>query len=100
MIECAPVYVAGIREERQHDFVELQGFCHADRRTALEATMATQEETEALVKYLDDVLRGLAHGSHEPPGSCCACLQDVEARGHLPSCSIRLALIEIEEWRE
>lgn len=62
--------------------------------------MPTQEETEALVKYLEDVLRGLAHGNHEPPGSCCACLQGVETRGHLPSCAIRQALIEIEVWRE
>lgn len=62
--------------------------------------MPTQEETEALVERLEDVLRHLAYENNEPPGSCCACLQDVDKRGHLPSCSIHLALIEIEEWRE
>jgi hypothetical protein len=62
--------------------------------------MPTQGETEALVKNLEDVLRGLTHGNHEQPGLCCACLQDVDTRGHLPSCSIRQALIEIEAWRE
>jgi hypothetical protein len=29
-----------------------------------------------------------------------ACLQDVDIQGHLPSCIINLALIEVEEWRK
>lgn len=62
--------------------------------------MPTQEETEALVDHLQDVLKRLTYTNHEPPGSCCACLQDVDTRGHLPSCAIHLALIAIEEWRE
>jgi len=62
--------------------------------------MPTQEETELLVEHLEQTLRLLAHRNYEPSGSCCACLQDVDKRGHLPSCSIHLALIAIEEWRE
>jgi hypothetical protein len=62
--------------------------------------MPTLEETEALVDRLEDVLRRLAYGNHALPGSCCACLQDMETRGHLPSCPVHLALIAIEEWRE
>lgn len=65
----------------------------------LEPAMRTQEETEALVEHLEIVLRRLACGNLEPPGSCCACLQDVDTRGHLPSCDIHMALIAIEEWR-
>ena len=66
----------------------------------LEVAMPTQEETEDLVEHLEVVLRRLACGNYDPPGSCCACLQDVDTRGHLPSCAIHLALIAIEEWRE
>jgi hypothetical protein len=66
----------------------------------IEAAMRTQEETEALVEHLEIVLRRLACGNYDPPGSCCACLQDVDPRGHLPSCPIHLALIAIGEWRE
>jgi tRNA C32,U32 (ribose-2'-O)-methylase TrmJ len=62
--------------------------------------MTTQEATEALVEHLEDVLRHLAYENPVPPGSCCACLQDVDTRGHLPSCAIHLALIAIEDWRE
>lgn len=62
--------------------------------------MPTPQETEALVERLEEVLQHLAYRNYEPPGSCCACLQDVEIRGHLPSCIISMALIEIEEWRE
>ena len=62
--------------------------------------MRTQEETEELVEQLEVVLRRLAYGNIEPPGSCCACLQDVEAQGHLPSCDINMALIAVEAWRE
>ncbi len=62
--------------------------------------MRTQKETETLVEHIEDVLRRLACGNNEPPGSCCACLQDVDTRGHLPSCAIHLALIAIEEWWE
>lgn len=62
--------------------------------------MKTQEETVALVDRLEDVLQHLAYENHVPPGSCCACLQDVDTRGHLPSCTISMALIAIEEWRE
>ena len=46
------------------------------------------------------VLRRLAYANHALPGSCCACLQNMETRGHLPSCPIHLALIAIETWRE
>jgi hypothetical protein len=63
----------------------------------------TQEKAEGLVEHLEEhlegVLRHLAYENNEPPGSCCACLQDVDTRGHLPSCIISQALIEIEEWR-
>ena len=62
--------------------------------------MPTQERTEALMDRLEDVLRDLAYGNHALPGSCCACLQHMETRGHLPSCPIHLALIAIEEWQE
>ncbi len=62
--------------------------------------MPTQEQTERLMDRLEDVLRRLAYENHEPPGSCCACLQDVDVRGHLPSCIISQALIEKEDWRE
>lgn len=62
--------------------------------------MHTQEEMEELVEQLEVVLRRLACGNVEPPGACCACLQDVDTQGHLPSCDIHLALIAIEEWRE
>jgi len=63
--------------------------------------MSTQEATEALVGHLEDVLRHLAYENNEPPGPCCACLQDVDTRGTSPpSCAIHLALIEIEKWRE
>ena len=65
-----------------------------------EAPMHTQEQAEALVDRLEDVIRGLSYGNHALPGSCCACLQDMETRGHLPSCPIHLALIAIETWRE
>jgi hypothetical protein len=53
----------------------------------------------ALVGDLEDVLRHLAYENFEPLGSCCACLQDVDTQGHLPSCIIPKALIAIEEWR-
>jgi|GEM_PF-4532170 hypothetical protein len=53
-----------------------------------------------MIKHLEDVLRHLASGNQVPPGSCCACLQYVDTRRHLPNCIIHLALIEIEEWRE
>jgi hypothetical protein len=62
--------------------------------------MRTQEETEALVEHLEAVLVGLSHVNHAPLGSCMACLQDVDTQGHLPSCIIHLALIEIEKWWE
>ena len=62
--------------------------------------MPTQEETEALVDRLEDILQHLAYENHVPQGSCCACLQDVDTRGHLPHCIISMALIAIEEWRE
>jgi tRNA C32,U32 (ribose-2'-O)-methylase TrmJ len=62
--------------------------------------MHTQEQTEVLVDRLEDVLRALAYGNRALPGACCACLQDVDTRGHLSSCDIHLALIAIEEWRE
>jgi hypothetical protein len=62
--------------------------------------MRTQEQTELLVEHLEDVLRRLTYENHEPPGSCCACLQVVDTWGHLPSCIISEALTEIEEWRE
>jgi hypothetical protein len=62
--------------------------------------MRTQEETEELVEHLEVVLRRLACGNFDPPGSCCACLQGVDTRGHLPHCIISMALIAIEEWRE
>jgi hypothetical protein len=65
-----------------------------------EAPMPTQEQTEALVERLEIVLRRLAYGNFDPPGSCCACLQDVDTHGHFPSCPIHLALIEIVERRE
>jgi hypothetical protein len=66
----------------------------------LEAPKPTQVQTELLVERLEDVLTHLSYENYEPPGSCCACLQDMEIQGHLPSCVIHLALIEIEEWRE
>ena len=65
-----------------------------------EVTMPPQEQTELLVERLEDVLTHLSYENHDPPGSCCACLQDVDTRGHLPSCPIHIALIAIEEWRE
>ena len=40
-----------------------------------EVFMPTQEETEALVERLEDVLRRLAYGNYDPSGSCCSCLQ-------------------------
>jgi tRNA C32,U32 (ribose-2'-O)-methylase TrmJ len=62
--------------------------------------MPTREQTELLVEHLEDVLRRLTYENYHPPGSCCACLQDVDTRGHLPSCIISQALIEIGEWQE
>jgi hypothetical protein len=62
--------------------------------------MPTLQQTEKLVDRLEDVLRRLAYENHEPPGSCCACLQDADTRGHLPSCIISQALIKIEECKE
>jgi hypothetical protein len=53
-----------------------------------------------LVARSKDVLQQLAYENHVPPGSCCACLKDVDNRGHLSHCIISMALIAIEEWRE
>ena len=61
--------------------------------------MPTQEQAKVLVDHLESVLKRLSYENYDPSDSCCACLQDVDARGHLPSCIISLALIEIEEWR-
>ena len=46
-----------------------------------------------MLEHLEVVLRRLACGNVEPPGSWCACLQDVDSQGHLPSCDIQLALV-------
>jgi hypothetical protein len=46
-----------------------------------EAPMHTQKRAEALADRLEDVFRRLAYGNHALPGSCCACLQDMETRG-------------------
>jgi hypothetical protein len=62
--------------------------------------MRTQEETEALVEHLEDVLQHLAYENNVPSGSCSARLEDVDNRGHLPHCITSMALIAIEEWRE
>ena len=62
--------------------------------------MRTQQETEALIDHLEEVLVRLSYENYQPPHSCCGCLQDVDTHGHLPSCIISQALIEIEEWRE
>jgi tRNA C32,U32 (ribose-2'-O)-methylase TrmJ len=62
--------------------------------------MPTQEQAQLLVEHLESVLKHLAYENYKPSGSCCACLQDVDTYGHLPSCIIHRALIEIEEWRE
>jgi tRNA C32,U32 (ribose-2'-O)-methylase TrmJ len=61
--------------------------------------MSTQKQTILLVEHLEKVLQRLAYENHQPHGSCCACLQDVETRGHLPSCIISQALARIKEWR-
>ena len=62
--------------------------------------MRTKPETEELLEHLEEVLVRLSRENYQPQGSCCACLQDVEKTGHLPSCIISQALIRIEEWRE
>jgi hypothetical protein len=62
--------------------------------------MHTEQETEALLEYLENLLFVLSRANYTPRGSCCACLQDVEAMGHLPSCIISQALVKVEEWRE
>jgi len=69
------------------------------RQKSSHLLVSTEGEKETLVEHLEDVLRHLAYENHVPPGSC-SCLQDVDTRGHLPSCAIHLPLIEIEEWRE
>ncbi len=51
------------------------------------------------MEHLEDVLQHLAYENNVQPGSCCACLQDVDTQGH-PPCIISMALIAIEEWRE
>jgi len=60
--------------------------------------MRSQVETEELIDDLEKILERLAHENRDPPWSCCACLQDVDKRGHSPSCIIHKALVEIEGW--
>lgn len=60
--------------------------------------MPSSEQTEALVIHLEAVLRRLERENKEPFMSCCACLQDVDTVGHLPSCTLNQALKEIEVW--
>jgi len=58
------------------------------------------DETKALVDYLEMVLKRLEVENNQPFGSCCSCLQDTITRNHLPSCYLARALKMIEAWRE
>jgi hypothetical protein len=58
-----------------------------------------QNEAVSLVLRLEGTLKQLETVNFEPPGSCCACLQDVSKTGHLPSCAIALDLLAIHEWK-
>jgi len=60
--------------------------------------MRGTERTEALLVHLEVVLRRLERENRDPFRSCCACLQDVETVGHLPSCHLAGALKAIEAW--
>jgi len=61
--------------------------------------MTSLDETAALVTRLEAVLMRLEIGNTEFPGACAACLQDVAAAGHLPSCILAGALDEVRAWR-
>jgi len=61
--------------------------------------MHSWNETAALLIQLESALRRLEKQNYNPPGSCCACLQDVEGAGHLPSCYLAKALEGIENWK-
>jgi hypothetical protein len=61
--------------------------------------MRSLEMTEALVIHLESVLKRLERENKDPFQSCCACLQDVDTAGHLPSCILNQALKEIQTWR-
>jgi hypothetical protein len=61
--------------------------------------MTPMDKTETLVNYLEATLNRLRAENLSPPGSCCACLQDVATVGHLPSCHLAAALVEIANWR-
>jgi len=60
--------------------------------------MRATEQTEALVTHLEVLLRRLERENNEPFLSCCACLQDVDKVGHLPTCILAQGLKEIEVW--
>ena len=61
--------------------------------------MIPMDKTETLVNYLEAALKRLGAENYSPPGSCCACLQDVATVGHLPSCHLAAALVEVANWR-
>jgi hypothetical protein len=63
------------------------------------APMTPMDKTETLVKHLEAALERLEAENYAPLGSCCACLQDVATVGHLPSCHLAGALVEIANWR-
>jgi len=66
----------------------------------VEAEMPILRNTVSLVLRLEATLQRLETENFEPPGSCCACLQDVVTTGHLPSCPIALDLQAIREWKQ
>jgi hypothetical protein len=64
-----------------------------------EEDMHSWNETAALLIQLESALNRLEKQNYNPPGSCCACLQDVDAEGHLPSCYLAEAIEGIAEWK-
>ena len=61
--------------------------------------MMAMDKTETLVNHLEATLKRLGAENYAPPGSCCACLQDIATVSHLPSCHLAAALLEISNWR-